>query len=84
LYRNHCRSSSTSAAEALLVLRHEFIDIDHALAFDRDGFELLGIKLDVLALPDFIALMMSAGSLGRPARSGRLYCFSLLSFMRQS
>jgi hypothetical protein len=40
---------------------------------DRDGFDLLGIKLDVLDLPDLIAGMMSAGSLGRPARSGRLY-----------
>ena len=39
-----------------LVLRHELVDVDCALALDRDGFELFGIKLDVLALADLVAL----------------------------
>jgi hypothetical protein len=39
-----------------LVLGHELIDIDYALALDRDGFEFLGIKLDVIALADLVAL----------------------------
>src|ERR1700730_9059600 len=38
-----------------LVLGHELVDVDRALALDRDGFKLLGIKLDVIALADLVA-----------------------------
>jgi hypothetical protein len=30
--------------------------VDRALALNRDGFELLGIKFDIVALADFVAL----------------------------
>jgi hypothetical protein len=36
--------------------RHELVDVDRALALDRDSFELLGIKLDVVALPYLVSL----------------------------
>jgi hypothetical protein len=39
-----------------LVLGHKLVDVDCALALNRDGFELLGIKLDIVALPDLVAL----------------------------
>jgi hypothetical protein len=39
-----------------LVLGHELVDVDRALALDRDSFELLGIKLDIFTLSDLIAL----------------------------
>src|ERR1700730_16444892 len=39
-----------------LVLGHELVDVDRALALDRDSFELLGIKLNIVALANFIAL----------------------------
>ena len=39
-----------------LVLGHELVDVYRALAFDRDGFEFLGIKFDIVALADFVAL----------------------------
>src|ERR1700730_10537510 len=39
-----------------LLPRHELVDVDRALALDLDSFELLGIKLDILALADFVAL----------------------------
>src|SRR5208337_2032089 len=39
-----------------LLLGHELVDIDHALALDRHGFELFGVKLDILALADLVAL----------------------------
>ena len=35
---------------------HELIDVDCALALDRDGLQLLGIDLDVLVLADFVPL----------------------------
>src|SRR5262249_35193129 len=38
-----------------LSLRHELVDLDRALALDRDGLELFGLKLDVLALADLVA-----------------------------
>ena len=37
-----------------LVLGHELVDVDRALALNRDGFELLGIKLDIVALADLV------------------------------
>src|SRR6266404_2278672 len=39
-----------------LLLGHELVDVDHALALDCHGFEFLGTKFDVLALTDLIAL----------------------------
>ena len=35
--------------------RHEFVDVDHALAFDGDRFELFRFKLDIFAFCHFIA-----------------------------
>jgi hypothetical protein len=39
-----------------LLLGHELIDVDRALALDCDSFKLLGIKLDVVAFANLIAL----------------------------
>src|SRR3954469_25558942 len=39
-----------------LVLGDKFIDVDHALTLDRDCFQLFGIKLDIFALADLVAL----------------------------
>ena len=39
-----------------LVLGHELVDVDRALALDRDSFEFLGIKFDVIALADLVPL----------------------------
>jgi hypothetical protein len=36
--------------------RHQFINLDHALTFNRDNFEFFGIKLNVLALRHFVSL----------------------------
>jgi hypothetical protein len=36
--------------------RHELVDLDCALALNRNGLKLFGLDLDVLALADFIAL----------------------------
>src|ERR1700730_5801014 len=33
-----------------LVLGYKLVDVDGALALDRDGFDLLGIELDIIAL----------------------------------
>ena len=38
-----------------LVLGYELIDIDDALALDRDCFQFLGRKLDVVTLRDLVA-----------------------------
>jgi hypothetical protein len=35
--------------------RNEFVDLNSAIAFDRDGFQFLRIKLDVFALVDLEA-----------------------------
>jgi hypothetical protein len=37
-----------------LVLRHELVDLDGTLALDRDGFQLFGVQLKVLALADLV------------------------------
>jgi hypothetical protein len=39
-----------------LVAWHELVDLDRALALDRDRFELLGFQLDVPTLGDLVAL----------------------------
>src|SRR6202048_1975644 len=39
-----------------LLPRNELVDVDRALALNRDGFELLGIKFDIVVLADFVAL----------------------------
>jgi hypothetical protein len=39
-----------------LLLGHELVDLDGALALDRDRFELFGLDLDLLAFADLIAL----------------------------
>ena len=38
------------------LFRHELVDLDDALALDRDRLELLGVELDILALADLVAL----------------------------
>jgi hypothetical protein len=39
-----------------LFAQNEAVNLDGALAFERDGLKLLGLHLDVFALGDFIAL----------------------------
>src|ERR1700722_11876131 len=39
-----------------LVLGHKLVDVYRALALDCDSLKLLGIKLDIVALADLIAL----------------------------
>ena len=39
-----------------LVPGHELIDVDCALALDCDGFQFLGVDLDVLILADLVPL----------------------------
>ena len=38
-----------------LILRHKLVDLNSALAFKRDRFELFRIDIDVLAFADFVA-----------------------------
>jgi hypothetical protein len=37
-------------------LRHKLVDLDGALALNRDGLKLFGLNLDILAFADFVAL----------------------------
>ena len=39
-----------------LLARHELVDLDRALALDRDRFQLFRLELEVLALADLVAL----------------------------
>ena len=39
-----------------IVLHDELLDLDRVLALDGNGFQFLGIKLDILALADLVAL----------------------------
>ena len=39
-----------------LLLRHELVNLDGALAFNRNRLQLFGIKLKVLTLADFVSL----------------------------
>jgi hypothetical protein len=36
--------------------RHELVDVDRALALDRDRFKLFGLDLEIFALADLVAL----------------------------
>jgi len=38
-----------------LIFGHELVDLNRALAFERDCFELFWTDFDVLALADFVA-----------------------------
>ena len=39
-----------------LATRHEFLDVDDPLAFDRDRLEFLRLDLDIFAFGDLVAL----------------------------
>jgi hypothetical protein len=36
--------------------RHKLVDVDRALALDRDSFEFLRVELDIIPLADLVAL----------------------------
>src|SRR5262249_31309300 len=53
---------------AAFFLRHEFVDLDCALALDRHRFKLIGLDLDILPFADLVAF----DDIGRPVSASTL------------